>query len=87
MVTYANKDQLKDVDPVTKRPPFVLAALNDTGTASCDLSTIYYLLREHPEHIKVFRRNKKRKISNVEVGYCAIIVIKTRRRRRNSNST
>lgn len=61
---HLNRDNLKDFDPVTKRPPFVLAALNET--ASCDLSTVYFLLREHPEHVEFFRR-KKRKVSNVEV--------------------
>jgi hypothetical protein len=44
----ASLDFLKDVDPVTKMPPFVMAGM---GT-SCDLRTIYQLLRRHPEHIE-----------------------------------
>ena len=41
-----SQEYLKEVDPVTKWPPFLLARM---GT-SCDLRTIYCLLHEHPEH-------------------------------------
>ncbi len=46
-IMYANREHLKAVDPVTKWPTFVLAALDETK--SCDLSTIFFLLREHPQ--------------------------------------
>ena len=44
-----SQEYLKDVDPVTKCPPFVLAAM---GT-NCDLRTIYDLLHNHPEHVEM----------------------------------
>ena len=42
-------EYVKDVDPVTKLPPFALAAM---GT-SCDLRTIYHLLHKYPEHVEM----------------------------------
>ena len=45
-----SQEYLKDVDPVTKFPPFALAAM---GT-SCDLRVIYDLLHMHPEHLEMF---------------------------------
>ena len=42
------QEYLKDVDPVTKWPPFILAGM---GT-SCDLRVIFDLLRKHPEHVE-----------------------------------
>ncbi len=62
LMMHVNRDHLKDVDPVTKRPPFVLAALDETEP--CDLSTVYYLLRGHPEHVEVFLNGRKRKKKN-----------------------
>ena len=63
---YANLSHLKDVDPVTKWPPFVLAALDDKK--SCDLSTVSFLLRKNPEHVKLLSnggsKHKKRKNDN-----------------------
>ena len=43
-----SQEYLKDVDPVTKWPPFVLAGM---GTG-CDLRVIYDLLHKHPEHVE-----------------------------------
>lgn len=43
-----SQEYLKDDDPVTKWPPFVLAGM---GT-SCDLRIIYDLLHNHPEHVE-----------------------------------
>ena len=43
-----SREDLREVDPVTKWPPFVLAAM---GT-SCDLRIIYKLIREYPEHVE-----------------------------------
>ena len=37
---------MKDVDPVTKRPLFLLARMGK----SCDLGVIYDLLRKHSDH-------------------------------------
>lgn len=45
-VLHANSNFIESVDPVKKFPPFALAAL---GERSCDLRTIYYLLRRNPE--------------------------------------
>ena len=56
-----NRDHLKDVDPDTKWLPFVLAAFDEDGTSSCDLSTIFFLLREHPEHVEMFLKNFRKK--------------------------
>lgn len=57
----ANRSSLHEMDPVTKWPPFALAAKKD----SCDLSTIFFLLQRHPGHIEPYcvdrRRSKKRK--------------------------
>ena len=61
-MVHANKGHLKHVDPVTKWPAFVLAAL-DKETSSCDLSTIFFLLREHPEHAETFLMNIRKKKS------------------------
>ena len=44
----ASQEYLKEVDPVTNLPPFVLAGMGE----SCDLRTIYDLLRKHPEHVE-----------------------------------
>lgn len=41
------QQQLKEVDPVTRWPPFALAGKN------CDLRTIYTLLRKNPEHVQI----------------------------------
>jgi hypothetical protein len=43
---------LKKVDPVTKLFPFALAAMD----RSCDVRTIYFLLRSYPEQIEILRR-------------------------------
>ena len=65
-IINANRSHLKDIDPITKWPPFVLAGLDDEK--SCDLRTIYYLLRKNPEHVELIfnggSKCKKRKISN-----------------------
>lgn len=45
----ASKEHLKEMDPVTKWPPFVVAAMGD----SCDLITIYRLLHDSPEHVEM----------------------------------
>ncbi len=58
-IIYANREHLKYIDPVTKWPPFVLAALDQTK--SCDLSTVFYLFRGHPEHITVLNTNINKK--------------------------
>ena len=42
-------EYLKDVDPVTKCPPFLLAGMG----RSCDLRVIYDLLRKHPDHVEM----------------------------------
>ena len=66
----ASQEHLKDIDPVTKWPPFMLAGI---GT-SCDLRTIYSLLRKNPEHVQLLKdssgyisttaeRSKKRKLN------------------------
>ncbi len=63
-----NNDHLKDVDPVTKWPPFVLAALDEID--SCDLNTVFFLFREHPAHVEIFlkeMRKKKKKIESQSV--------------------
>ena len=44
-----SQEHLRNVDPVTKWPPFVLAAV---GT-SCDLITIYRLLQKYPEQVEM----------------------------------
>ena len=41
-------EYLREMDPVTKWPPFVLAAMGE----SCDLRTIYSLLHKFPEHVE-----------------------------------
>ncbi len=65
LIINANRDHLKNVDPVTKWPPFVLAALGETK--SCDLSTVFYLFRGHPQHVRVFLNGrKKKKIRSVD---------------------
>ena len=43
-----SQEYLKEVDPVTNWPPFVLAGMGE----SCDLRIIYDLLRKHPEHVE-----------------------------------
>ena len=43
----ASASQLKDVDPLSKLPPFALAASN------CDLKTIYTLLQKNPGHVEL----------------------------------
>lgn len=64
-ILHANNQHLQVRDPFTKWPPFVLAAAT---SLSCDLRTIYYLLRRNPAHIEVNgqssvskHRTKKRK--------------------------
>ena len=47
-----SEGDLKEMDPKTKWPPFVLAAVG-VGT-SCDLRTIYQLIREYPEHVEMW---------------------------------
>lgn len=47
LVQQGNLDEL---DPVTKLPPFLLAASKNC----CDLSTIYFLLRKTPKHIQPY---------------------------------
>ena len=44
----ASQEYLKEVDPVTNWPPFVLTGMGE----SCDLRIIYDLLLEHPEHVE-----------------------------------
>ena len=44
----ASQEYLKDVDPVTNWPPFVLAGMGE----SCNLRIVYDLLRKHPEHVE-----------------------------------
>ena len=44
-----SQDKLREVDPVTKFPPFALAGM---GIKSCDLRTIYRLRREYPEEVE-----------------------------------
>jgi len=62
-IINANRPHLKDLDPVTKLPPFILAAVNDTK--SCDLRTVFYLLRKNPEHATlIFNICKERKNSD-----------------------
>ncbi len=51
LIMHVNRYHWKDFDPVTKQPPFLLAALDKTRP--CDLSTIYYLLRGNPQHVEV----------------------------------
>ena len=41
-----SRSHLKDNDPVTGWPPFVLASMEP----SCGLMTSFYLLKKHPEH-------------------------------------
>ncbi len=69
----ANRIHLRPPDPITKLPLFGLAGALEK---SCDLRTIYYLLRQHPDVIDVYccsycttasseisrRSRKKRKI-------------------------
>ena len=43
-----SQEHLKEVDPVTNWPPFVLAGMGE----SCDFRIIYDLLRKHPEHVE-----------------------------------
>ncbi len=52
----ASRPYLKDMDPVSKCPPFILASLDER---SCDLRTIFFLLRKHPEHLETFLGEKK----------------------------
>ncbi len=59
---HFNREHLKEVDPVTKWPPFVLAALDESSP--CDLSTILFLLREHPQHVQVFLSGRTKKNEN-----------------------
>ncbi len=40
-------------------PLFELAALDKMK--SCDLSTVYYLFRQHSDHVEVFLNGKKKK--------------------------
>ncbi len=44
-IIHANNYHLKDHDPVTKLPLHALAAKEP----SCDLRTIYYLIRKNPD--------------------------------------
>ena len=59
----ACQKQLAEVDPVTKWPPFVLAAME----TSCDMVTIYRLLQKNPEHVETWCNcSVKRKHVRVE---------------------
>ena len=49
-IINSSQEHLNEVDPVTKWPPFVLAAM---GT-SCDLITIYRMLQSHPDHVEMW---------------------------------
>ena len=49
-IISSSQEHLKEVDPVTKWPPFVLAAMG----RSCDLITIYRMLCNHPEHVEMW---------------------------------
>lgn len=48
-IINANRYQLVENDPATTLPPFALAVWGK----SCDLKTIYYLLRKHPDHVNI----------------------------------
>ena len=52
LLMNATQQYLKYVDPVTKLPVFALAGMSDD---SCDLRTIYHLLRKNPEQIDVLK--------------------------------
>ncbi len=60
-ILHANMPHLKDMDPVTSLYPCGLAAMEP----SCDLNTIYYLLRMHPGHVEHCRRREKRKCDSM----------------------
>ena len=47
---YSSQEYLKEVDQVTKWPPFVLIAMG----RSFDLRTIYSILQSHPEHVEMW---------------------------------
>ena len=49
LITSSQK-YMREVDPVTKLPPFVLAGMDK----SCNLRTIYGLLHNHPEHVEMW---------------------------------
>jgi hypothetical protein len=68
-IINSNHLQLKEVDPVTKWPPFALAAMEN----SCDLRTIYHLLHKHPEHVE---------LSDDDVSYKYLPVQKTKKKQK-----
>ena len=45
---FTSHKYLKEVDPVTKLPPFIFARID----TSCDLRIIYNLLHKYPEHVE-----------------------------------
>lgn len=47
LIQMSRSNLTDEVDPVTNLPAFGLAAMEN----SCDLSTIYYLLRKNPHHV------------------------------------
>ena len=46
-----SKEFFKDVDPLTKFPLFVLAAMGK----SCDLRVVFEMLQEHPEQVEMLK--------------------------------
>lgn len=46
-----SKELMREVDPVSKCPPFALAGM---GPSCCDLRTVYSLLRKNPEQIEIW---------------------------------
>lgn len=63
---HANHLHLKDCDPVTKLPLLALAAKE----TSCDLRTIYYLLRKNPECVNsaIEKHTRKRQSQDCDNG-------------------
>ena len=60
-----SQECLKEVDPVTKLPAFALAGMMNPN--SCDMRTIYRLLREYPEQVESWcygLSHKKRKLND-----------------------
>jgi hypothetical protein len=55
-IINSNRQQLKEVDPVTKWPPFALAGKD----GNCDLRTIYHLIRKNPEHVELADNSSNR---------------------------
>jgi hypothetical protein len=72
-IINANRPHLKDNDPVTGWPPFVLAAMEP----SCGLMTTFYLLKKHPEHGQKMYNNNDNDNLNQELNS------NTKRRRTN----